>query len=68
MRLRALDRPGLLSTIGHILAEHTIDVRTARIATAGEQVEDSFLLECNAGGPLTEDQQDRLRDALLERI
>ncbi|WP_019624391.1 [protein-PII] uridylyltransferase [Thioalkalivibrio thiocyanoxidans] len=68
MRLRALDRPGLLSTIGHVLAEHAIDVRTARIATAGEQVEDSFLLECNDGGALSEDQQESLRAALLERI
>lgn len=68
MRLRALDRPGLLSTIGHILAEQGIDVRTARIATAGEQVEDSFLLSRNDGGPLTPQQQQHLRDTLLEAV
>ena len=68
MRLHALDRPGLLSTIGHIVAEHDLDVRTARIATAGEQVEDSFLLTRNHGGPLTPAQQERLRDALLAAI
>ncbi len=68
LRLRALDRPGLLATIGHILAEQGIDVHTARIATAGEQVEDLFLLASDTGEPLTAEQQEVLRHALLEAI
>ncbi|WP_018877466.1 MULTISPECIES: [protein-PII] uridylyltransferase [unclassified Thioalkalivibrio] len=68
MRLRALDRPGLLSTIGHILGEQGIDVRTARIATAGEQVEDSFLLSRPGRTPLDAEAQTRLREALLQAL
>ncbi|WP_019568291.1 [protein-PII] uridylyltransferase [Thioalkalivibrio sp. ALMg13-2] len=68
MRLRALDRPGLLSTIGHVLAEQGIDVRTARIATAGEQVEDSFLLSRPGHAALDDEDQAHLRKALLGAI
>ncbi|WP_019627014.1 [protein-PII] uridylyltransferase [Thioalkalivibrio sp. ALJT] len=68
MRLRALDRPGLLSTIGHILADLDIDVSTARIATAGEQVEDSFLLSRPGRQPLTRAEQKTLREALLAAL
>ncbi|WP_018141022.1 [protein-PII] uridylyltransferase [Thioalkalivibrio sp. ALJ7] len=68
MRLRALDRPGLLSTIGHILAAQEIDVRTARIATAGEQVEDSFLLSRPGRQSLSPDEQATLRKALIAAI
>ncbi|PYG03802.1 UTP--GlnB (protein PII) uridylyltransferase GlnD [Thioalkalivibrio sp. ALE21] len=68
MRIRALDRPGLLSTVGHVLAEHDTDIRTARIATAGEQVEDSFTLTGSDRRPLTAAERERLRAALLEAI
>ena len=68
MRVRALDRPGLLSTIGCVFAEQGINVSTARINTAGEQAEDLFLLS-NAGGQgLTAEQQEALRKELLEEI
>lgn len=68
MRVRALDRPGLLSTIGCVFAEQSINVRTARISTAGEQAEDQFLLFNADGNALTTEQQDRLRTELLEEI
>ncbi len=68
MRVRALDRPGLLSTIGCVFAEQSINVRTARISTAGEQAEDQFLLFNADGKALTAEQQDRLRRELLEEI
>jgi [protein-PII] uridylyltransferase len=40
----AADRPGLLYAIALTLANHQIDVHTARIATLGERAEDIFLI------------------------
>jgi [protein-PII] uridylyltransferase len=68
MSVRALDRPGLLSTIGCVFADEGINVRTARISTAGEQAEDQFLLFNAEGKALTQEQQERLREKLLEEI
>ncbi|MCA1790335.1 MAG: ACT domain-containing protein, partial [Thioalkalivibrio sp.] len=68
MRVRALDRPGLLSTIGCVFAEQGINVSTARISTAGEQAEDLFLLSNPEGQGLTAEQQEALRRELLEEI
>ena len=68
MRVRALDRPGLLSAIGCVFAEQGINVSTARINTAGEQAEDLFLLSSAEGRALTAEQQEALRNQLLEEI
>jgi [protein-PII] uridylyltransferase len=68
LRVRALDRPGLLATIGNALAEQGLHVRTARITTAGEQAEDQFLLFNSAGQALRETEQQTLRQRLLELI
>lgn len=40
----AVDRPGLLFTIARILADHRINVQSAKIATLGERAEDTFLI------------------------
>jgi [protein-PII] uridylyltransferase len=40
----AADRPGLLFTVASTLDAHGIDVHTAKIATLGERVEDTFLV------------------------
>ena len=68
MSVRALDRPGLLSTIGCVFADQGINVRTARISTAGEQAEDQFLLFNADGKALTPEQQEQLRERLVEEI
>jgi [protein-PII] uridylyltransferase len=68
MLVRALDRPGLLSTIGCVFAEQGVNVMTARISTAGEQVEDMFLLYNAESHALTPEQQDRLQRQLMEEI
>jgi len=44
MSISAADRPGLLYAIARILSEHGIEVRSAKIATLGERVEDTFLI------------------------
>ncbi|MBI4755255.1 MAG: [protein-PII] uridylyltransferase [Betaproteobacteria bacterium] len=44
MTVTAADRPGLLFSIARVMAEHRIDLHTAKIATLGERVEDTFLI------------------------
>jgi len=46
--LSAADRSGLLYDIACILAKHGISLHTAKIATLGERVEDSFLISGEA--------------------
>ena len=45
LTVTANDRVGLLYSIARVLAEHQIAVDMAKIATLGERVEDSFLLQ-----------------------
>lgn len=44
MSVSAADRPGLLFSVAQVLARHAINLHTAKIATLGERVEDTFLL------------------------
>jgi [protein-PII] uridylyltransferase len=44
MSVSAADRPGLLFAIAQTLARHRINLHTAKIATLGERVEDTFLI------------------------
>jgi [protein-PII] uridylyltransferase len=44
MSIAAADRPGLLYAVARILSRHGIFIRSAKIATLGERVEDTFLI------------------------
>lgn len=44
MSIAAADRPGLLYAVARILNRHGIFIRSAKIATLGERVEDTFLI------------------------
>ncbi|NTV11976.1 MAG: ACT domain-containing protein, partial [Zoogloea sp.] len=44
LSVTAADRPGLLFSIAETLARHSINLHTAKIATLGERVEDTFLV------------------------
>ena len=62
----AADRPGLLYTVATTLAAYAANLHTAKIATLGERVEDTFLV---SGGGLTESaNRIRLETELLERL
>ncbi len=60
----AADRPGLLHSIAVFLDQHGIAVHTARIATLGQRVEDTFVISGAQPGEAATLQ--RLQDALLE--
>ncbi len=60
----AADRPGLLFLIAKTLAEHGINLHTAKIATLGERAEDTFLVSSPQPGNSGKTVQ--LEAALLE--
>ena len=45
LRILAADRPGLLAIISRILLEHEYTISTAKIATLGENIEDTFVIQ-----------------------
>jgi [protein-PII] uridylyltransferase len=45
LSITATDRVGLLYSVARVLAEHRVNVHTAKILTLGERVEDVFLLD-----------------------
>lgn len=59
------DRPGLLAYISHIFLNQKIHLHRAKIATAGERVEDMFFISNQFGDVLTEKEQDALRQAFM---
>ncbi|WP_297359304.1 [protein-PII] uridylyltransferase [Thauera sp.] len=66
LSLTAADRPGLLYDVATVLADHGIRLHTAKIATLGERVEDTFLL---TGQVLNQDAQVlKIERELLERL
>jgi [protein-PII] uridylyltransferase len=66
LSLEATDRIGLLYAVARVLAQHGINVQTAKILTLGERVEDVFLID---GPSLNQPrEQIRLEQALLEAL
>ena len=66
LSLTAADRPGLLYDVATVLADHGIRLHTAKIATLGERVEDTFLL---TGQALSQDAQVlKIERELLDRL
>jgi [protein-PII] uridylyltransferase len=45
LNISASDRLGLLYCVARVLAKHKIDLQLAKIATLGERVEDTFLIQ-----------------------
>ena len=68
MALVCSDRPGLLAAVTQVMMACGVRVHDARIATFGERVEDFFQLTDRNNAPLSETQQQRLWQALAERI
>ena len=68
MALVCSDRPGLLAAVAQVMLEVGVRVHDARIATFGERVEDFFQLTDRHDAPLDGGLQERLRQALLERL
>lgn len=68
MEVITLDRPGLLSRIGHAFRAHGVRLHNAKIVTLGEKVEDMFFISDHDDAPLTDPaRQDALR-ATIQRF
>ena len=66
LSVSAADRPGLLYAVAMTLARHGANLHTAKIATLGERVEDTFLV---TGGNLSESvHRIELETELLKRL
>ncbi|MBF0471252.1 MAG: [protein-PII] uridylyltransferase, partial [Gammaproteobacteria bacterium] len=69
MEVVTSDRPGLLSRIGRTLAEHEITITSAKIATLGERVEDTFFITDHLGVALSATPRlENLRKTLIAAI
>lgn len=68
MEVRCTDRPGLLSSIANVLLAHKVRLHDARIATFGEQVEDSFLLSDYADKQLNSSTCEALQQNLQQAL
>ena len=62
------DRPGLLAKISRIFLSEHIYLHNAKIATAGERVEDMFYISNRQGIKLTQEEQERLRQKLINEL
>jgi len=62
------DRPGLLATISRVFLSLKIHLHNAKIATAGERVEDTFYITNQQGQALNMDEQEILKQQLIQEI
>lgn len=68
MELEALDTPGLLAQISHILVEQKISLHMAKITTIGERAEDLFILSTLQGKALSQEQEVALKARLIAEL
>lgn len=68
MELIALDRPGLLACVGEVFSNLDLSLRSAKIATIGEHVEDLFILTDKNNQALNEQLCQQLRSVIIEAI
>jgi [protein-PII] uridylyltransferase len=67
VEIRAVDRPGLLSSLGAAVADAGVDIRSAHVATlAGQAVDILYLADGRDGGPLPPPRVGEVIRALVE--
>ena len=68
LQIYAIDRPGLLALIGKTFVSLKLQIHSAKIATFGEKVEDSFVIADETGNPLMDAEQCRVIQSLLKKV
>jgi [protein-PII] uridylyltransferase len=62
------DRPGLLAIVSRVFLNLSIHLHNAKIATAGERVEDMFYITNQLGLPLTIEEKEQVKQKLLHDL
>ncbi len=62
------DRPGLLASISRMFFQLKINLHSAKIATAGERVEDMFYISNAQGQMLNEKERESLKQAIVKEL
>lgn len=62
------DRPGLLAIISRVFLILNIHLHNAKIATAGERVEDMFYITNHKGQALNHDEKEELKQKLIQDL
>jgi len=68
VEISALDRPGLLVSIGQAFQDCQLELHSAKVVTLGEKVEDVFAVTNRDDSRLDEQQQQLLSKAILAKI
>ena len=69
LTLYTSDCPGLLTRISQVFYSEGLIIHGARISTLGEEAEDIFYVTTRNNQPITaSDRQDRIREALIEKL
>jgi [protein-PII] uridylyltransferase len=65
VELITTDNPGLLSQVGQVFYAQGVHLQNAKVATFGSQAEDVFHVTNRDNRPLTETEQNSLREQLI---
>lgn len=68
MSLETHDRPGLVSAVAQVFLACDIELINAKINTLGDQVEDVFFITTEDGDVLSDEQEETLKERLLESL
>jgi len=68
LELITADRPGLLSKVGQVFIDQSINITSAKIMTIGERAEDMFYLSDLSGCALTDAAQEKLAQSLRKEL
>ncbi len=69
LQVECRERPGVLTLIVRTLVSHNLTIRSARVSTLGERVEDSFIVTQADGAPISGgERQTRLAESIRKQL